>query len=104
VRALNGCVEVYLALGDVARAAEIVVELRTGRVIHAGGKVYIVVTGAAGRARWLGEIVRGIYRAAFLAVASFGAPHIRRIHDRRPVAPVERVGRPRYDAGKPAPS
>ena len=51
VRALDRRVEIEFALRDMARGAEIVIELRAAGVLDARREIHVVMAGAAGCAR-----------------------------------------------------
>jgi hypothetical protein len=71
VRTLDRSVKVDLALRNMTCGAEIIVELRTSSMVNASGKVHVVVTGAAGHARRIGEVRSGLRRARRLRVTGF---------------------------------
>src|SRR5271170_1065858 len=76
MRAFDGSVKIDLTLRDVAGRALVIVKLRASRVIHSGGEIHVVVAGAAGRARRIGQIRRGFGSARRLRMAGFATSRI----------------------------
>ncbi len=62
-----------------------VVDLGTAGVVGAGGKIHVVVAGAAGRARRLRQPGVGLGRAVIGIVAGLAAQDISRINHRGPI-------------------
>src|SRR5215831_14582521 len=85
MRSFDGSVEIQFALGNMAIRTLVVVGLWAAGVICPGGKIDVVVAGAAGSRSGPAEIGRRLCRASGLTVASLAPPHIRRIHHRGPV-------------------